>query len=500
MLWKKHRSGIRMRITAISVLFTLLLSVTFASASFFMFRRYARASVLRSAEFNLRLVANLVEQDLIELNSLANRQSLDADTVRYLTSDGADRPAVLRNALTLYEEMTQSANLSRSYFYLQRFLVLGADGDPYTLIACRVGNFDVSLMHLMPDAAIFSHDKTLGLFIFGVVFLVSLMGIALFLYLNRLIVVPVAKLRGRIGRIAGGDFTDDPSIEWPNELGDVGRGVNQLSRDVQSLMARRVADGQERQSLECKMLQNQVNPHFIYNTLNSIRWMATLQGAVGIAEMTTAFARLLKRVSKGNRPLHTLREEFALLNDYCTVRQYRYGAPFLIDLGVETYTQKTFSPRRYEIWTMQSQWHNLPTFDGVLQQDGPEFRARDVRTAFSPDAAEISMELSAAWPKQARLDRFTRTARLTAGGLTLTDRARGGYAEAFLSLLLREKPAVDGCRVAVGNLGTIVLRGASGSIETDVLPITDARLRIAWPDTLYRLRVPFTDALTVEIH
>lgn len=186
-------------------------------------------------------------------------------------------------------------------------------------------------------------------------------------------------------------------------------------------------------------------------------------------------------------------------NDTGSVTLYRGGAPFLIDLGVETYTQKTFSPRRYEIWTMQSQWHNLPTFDGVLQQDGPEFRARDVHTAFSSDAAEISMELSAAWPKQARLDRFTRTARLTAGGLTLTDRVRGGYAEAFLSLLLREKPAVDGCRVAVGNVGTIVLRGASGTVETDVLPITDARLRIAWPDTLYRLRVPFADALTVEI-
>lgn len=186
-------------------------------------------------------------------------------------------------------------------------------------------------------------------------------------------------------------------------------------------------------------------------------------------------------------------------NDTGSVTLYRGEKPFLIDLGVETYTQKTFSPQRYEIWTMQSQWHNLPTFDGVQQQDGVEFRAHGVNTQFLPEAAHISMELSAAWPAQARLDSLMRTVTLTAGGLTLTDTACGGYQTAFLTLMLREKPHVDGNRVAVGALGTILLEGVLGAVETDVLPIQDARLRIAWPDTLYRLRIPFSDSLTVRI-
>ncbi len=100
-------------------MFTLLLSITFASVSFFLFRHYARESVLRSAEFNLRLVANLIEQDLVELNGLANRQSLDQETVRYLQSD---RPAAWQ-ALSLYSNMADSANECRAYSYLQRFIV-----------------------------------------------------------------------------------------------------------------------------------------------------------------------------------------------------------------------------------------------------------------------------------------------------------------------------------------------------------------------------------------
>lgn len=185
-------------------------------------------------------------------------------------------------------------------------------------------------------------------------------------------------------------------------------------------------------------------------------------------------------------------------NDTGSVILYRDGRPFLIDLGVETYTQKTFSPRRYEIWTMQSQWHNLPTFDGVQQQDGMAFRARDVRTAFSTDAAEMSMELSAAWPPEARLGRFTRTARLTKNGFTMCDVCSGEYEMAFLGLMLCEKPQIDGCRVRVGTFGTLFFEGTCGPIETDTLSVTDERLRIAWPAVLYRLRIPFTNTLTVK--
>lgn len=127
-------------------------------------------------------------------------------------------------------------------------------------------------------------------------------------------------------------------------------------------------------------------------------------------------------------------------NDTGSVILYRYGKPFLIDVGVETYTQKTFSNQRYEIWTMQSQWHNLPTFGGVQQQTGAAFRAQDMRTAFSGNDVEIPMEFSAAWPAEARLERFACTVRLEKTGFTLYDVCSGEHETAFLSLMLCEAP------------------------------------------------------------
>ena len=96
------------------------------------------------------------------------------------------------------------------------------------------------------------------------------------------------------------------------------------------------------------MLQNQINPHFIYNTLNSIKWMATIQHAPGIAEMTMALSRLLKSVSKGSERLVPLQEEFALLNDYFTIQQYRYGGTITLDVTYiedERLTQSCLIPR-----------------------------------------------------------------------------------------------------------------------------------------------------------
>ncbi|MBP5249349.1 MAG: sensor histidine kinase, partial [Lachnospiraceae bacterium] len=101
------------------------------------------------------------------------------------------------------------------------------------------------------------------------------------------------------------------------------------------LMRRRLRQEKEKNDLEYKMLQSQINPHFIYNTLNSIKWMATIQGSEGIAEMTTALAKLLKSLSKGSTLNVPIREELSLLKDYCTIQSYRYGGTVTVDIRVD---------------------------------------------------------------------------------------------------------------------------------------------------------------------
>ena len=164
------------------------------------------------------------------------------------------------------------------------------------------------------------------LIMLGVCCLVIVSSGIITLYLTRTISLPVEKLKKRIDKIAQGNFLLDRNIEWNSELGDVGRGINRLSQDIVALMDSRLADEKQKQELEYRMLQSQINPHFLYNTLNSIKWMATIQNATGIAEMTTSLSRLLRSIAKDNRRLMPLKDELNLLDDYFLIQKYRYGS------------------------------------------------------------------------------------------------------------------------------------------------------------------------------
>ena len=189
-------------------------------------------------------------------------------------------------------------------------------------------------------------------------------------------------------------------------------------------------------------------------------------------------------------------------NDTGSVILYKDGRPLLIDVGVESYTRKTFSDRRYEIWTMQSSWHNLPEFDpdGAAHQQLPGAKARAEDVAVDEDLGGISMELAPAYGPPGTvpgLRSYRRSVRLTASGLHLRD-VTDYPGTVALSLMSAEAPIIDGDTVRFGDLAEAAAIGAQ-RIAVERIPIRDARLRAAWPDTLYRTRIYFAGALTLDI-
>ncbi len=179
-------------------------------------------------------------------------------------------------------------------------------------------------------------------------------------------------------------------------------------------------------------------------------------------------------------------------NDVGSFIVYKNGRPLLIDVGVETYTAKTFSPQRYDIWTMQSGFHNLPGFDGVGQTAGAQFAARDVSVTLDGNAPQISMDIAGAYPAEAELGFYRRTIALEKGaGIRISDHYEGAKA-ATLSLMLAEEPTLSDGRIEIGTLGVVMLTGA-GAMSVDTITITDPRLRKAWPERIFRVSVPLAE-------
>jgi hypothetical protein len=172
------------------------------------------------------------------------------------------------------------------------------------------------------------------------------------------------------------------------------------------------------------------------------------------------------------------------------------GQPVLIDVGVETYTSKTFSGRRYEIWTMQSDYHNLPLIDGQGQGVGREFAARGVAAEVADDRAGLSLDLAPAYPAAAGVRRWTRTLRLERD-----EEARVVLEEDYdlerqpgnLALHLMSAGAPDASEPGVVRCSTptrpLAVRYDPRvfSATTEAIEIEDARLKPVWGERVHRI-------------
>lgn len=178
-------------------------------------------------------------------------------------------------------------------------------------------------------------------------------------------------------------------------------------------------------------------------------------------------------------------------NDTGSVIVYSGSHPILVDIGVETYTKKTFSSERYTLRPMQSLYHNVVNFGGVGQCAGPEYRATDV----SMDESGITMELSKAYPS-GTVGSYRRTIGFSGHCITFEENTKD-CTDPVLSLIVMDKPEIDGNRISFGSW-SIEMEG-SGSVSVERMDITDARLRMAWPDRLYRVLVSFDGDLKWSI-
>lgn len=199
-------------------------------------------------------------------------------------------------------------------------------------------------------------------------------------------------------------------------------------------------------------------------------------------------------------------------NDTGSFTVYKNGSPLLIDVGVESYTKKTFSPQRYEIWTMQSAYHNLPTINGYMQKDGEAYHASDITYRLSDSICKIEMDILAAYPEEAGLSSYKRAASLIKGEeIIIKDKFAfrhenhdtGSTGSVVLSFMTYEKPVLqdgeDGQLLfAIGKSGSLrILGGSLSGIEP--VPITDARLQTAWKHEIYRILIAATER-EIEIH
>ncbi|MBN1623106.1 MAG: heparinase II/III family protein, partial [Clostridia bacterium] len=182
-------------------------------------------------------------------------------------------------------------------------------------------------------------------------------------------------------------------------------------------------------------------------------------------------------------------------NDMGCPYVYYNGEPVIIDVGAGMYTIKTFSPERYDIWTMQSGWHSLPELNGYPQSAGENFRSEDFEWKDDGTVASASMDVSQAYPDEADVSLFKRSISLDRGlgAVTLEDRVvlNSLKGESVFHITLKDRPfIIEAGLVGIKNRdGLIKLTYDSSLLECSIEEkslLDDEKLFDSWGSMIHR--------------
>lgn len=203
-------------------------------------------------------------------------------------------------------------------------------------------------------------------------------------------------------------------------------------------------------------------------------------------------------------------------NDVGNFIVYADGYPAIVDVGVETYTAKTFSDRRYEIWTMRSAFHNLPTINGVMQANGREYKATGIGYKATKKSVTFSLDISSAYPEEAKVRSWRRKMTLNRGkNIIIHDTFELEEATQNVQMILMSyrRPVLDREGIiklenpeGMPDLKPVTVRFDKKKFvaDTETIPLEDTRLQSSWGKQLFRIVLtakykPLKDEFVINI-
>lgn len=145
---------------------------------------------------------------------------------------------------------------------------------------------------------------------------------------------PIHDLREACRNVEAGNLTYHMEVSEHDEFGRLKTTFNVMIDRLRGLLAKEIEDEKQKSNLKFQVLQQQINPHFLYNTLDSIRWLGAMQNETNIVEMVTALINLLK-YNLSSESITSLEKEVENVKNYITIQKFRYMDTFSVSIDLD---------------------------------------------------------------------------------------------------------------------------------------------------------------------
>ena len=156
---------------------------------------------------------------------------------------------------------------------------------------------------------------------------------------------PIERTSSAMKQFAGGDFTVRLPEDRTDEIGEMNVVFNHTIEEIESLLKKVVEVETVSKDIEFQALQAQINPHFLYNVLDTINWMARKKGEDNICKMVTAVSNLMRASISNRKSMVTIKEEMNYVRDYLYIQETRYGDKLASILEVDEALNELIIPK-----------------------------------------------------------------------------------------------------------------------------------------------------------
>lgn len=161
----------------------------------------------------------------------------------------------------------------------------------------------------------------------------------------RSIMKPVREMEKTMEQVMEGDMSVRAKVYHQDEIGHLSTIFNKMIQQIEQLIDELVTEKMLKKEAEIEALQYQITPHFMYNTLSSIRYAAKLEHSERIADLLQAFTELLRMSASDRGAFITVQQEMQMVRNYAMLQKFRYADSFDVHINVADGTEGFYVPR-----------------------------------------------------------------------------------------------------------------------------------------------------------
>jgi two-component system sensor histidine kinase YesM len=249
------------------------------------------------------------------------------------------------------EDLTPIDSTNSSYFKTMigedtpNYVSYYENGKKYVAIYSSFNYGKWYIVKTVPEAVLYADLNKMQFYtiVVGVISL-AIMIYATLIYTKK-ITKPIEVMMHQMKKVEAGNLDVRVESNVYNELDDLSESFNQMVNQIKKLMDDIVSVEHNKNELELEVLHAQINPHFLYNTLNTIRWMAKIKGEDSISDALVALVKLLRvSISFGNNMI-LLQDEIGYIENYILIQKLRFNQLFEIHYNIQEEHKKLNIPK-----------------------------------------------------------------------------------------------------------------------------------------------------------